>query len=147
MEINPKEIFNSRLINASPEKIFSAFKEAKHLKNWWGPKGFTNTFNKFNFSKNGEWDFIMHGPDGKEYKNTIVFTEIVKPNKIVINHNCPPYFILTVSLKEENGKTRINWSQVFETVELRNNVASIVQNANEENLDRLEKEIALMRQF
>lgn len=145
MEINPKEIFNTRLINASPEKIFSAFAKPEHLKNWWGPKGFTNTFNEFNFVKDGVWNFIMHGPKGTDYKNTSYFAEIVKPNKVVINHNCPPHFILTVTLKEENGKTRINWSQIFETVELRNNVAGIVQSANEENLDRLEKEIALMQ--
>jgi uncharacterized protein YndB with AHSA1/START domain len=142
--MNPNEIYNSRLINSSPEKIFSAFSEAKHLQNWWGPKGFSNTFNEFNFSKDGVWDFIMLGPDGKDYKNRSVFLEIKKPKKIVIKHITPPHFILTITLDEEDGKTRVDWSPVFETVEMRNNIAKIVKNANEENLNRLEKEITLI---
>ena len=145
METDPKEIFNTRLIDALPGKVFSAFEQAQHLKNWWGPKGFTNTFTDFNFVNDGAWNFIMHSPDGTDYKNTSIFKEIVKPNKIVINHNCPPHFILTITLEEENGKTRINWSQVFETVEIRNNIAKLVGNANEENLDRLEMGLALIK--
>ena len=59
-ERNSREIYNSRVINSSPEKIFSAISESKHLQNWWGPKGFSNTFNEFNFAKDGVWNFIMH---------------------------------------------------------------------------------------
>jgi len=47
--------------------------------------------------------------------------------------------------KEENSKTRVGWSQIFETVELRNNIAKYAKNANEENLDRLEKELTLIK--
>jgi uncharacterized protein YndB with AHSA1/START domain len=144
-EINPKEIYNSRLINSSREKIFSAFSESKHLQNWWGPKGFSNTFNEFNFSKDGVWDFIMHGPDGKDYKNRSIFLEIIKPEKIVVKHISPPHFILTIILDEEDDKTKVGWLQIFETVELRNNIAKFAKDANEENLDRLEKEIALIK--
>lgn len=143
-EINPKGVYNSRLINASPEKVFSAFAEAKHLQNWCGPKGFKNTFYEFNFIIGGVWDFIMHSPDGTDYKNKCVFLEIDRPNKIVIEHIPPPHFILTVTIKEENGKTRINWEQVFDSVEQRNSLADFIKNANEENFDRLESVIALI---
>lgn len=144
-ETNPKEIFNSRLIDATPEKIFLAFSEARHLQNWWGPKGFSNTFNEFNFSKNGIWDFVMHSPDGKDYKNKSIFLEIVKPKKIVINHVAAPHFILTITLDEEGNKTKVGWSMLFESVEMRNNIAKYAIDANEENFDRLEKEISLMK--
>jgi len=86
----------------------------------------------------------MHGPDGTDYKNKNVFLEIIKPNKIIIEHIPPPHFILTVTIEEENGKTRINWEQVFETIELRNDIANFIKNANEENFDRLENELSKM---
>lgn len=143
-EYNPKSLYNSRLINASPEKVFSAFEQAEHFKNWWGPKGFTNTFNEFNFIKDGIWDFIMHGPNGTDYKNRCVFLDIVKPFKIVIEHIPPPHFILTVILEDQDGKTRISWEQLFDSVEIRNNILSLIGNANEENLDRLENELSKM---
>lgn len=142
-EVNPKAIYNSRLINASPEKVFYTFAEAKLLQNWWGPKGFTNTFNEFNFIKDGVWDFVMHSPDGTDYNNKCVFLEITKPNKIVIEHIPSPHFILTVTFEEKNGKTMIYWEQLFDTVEIKNNIEKLIGNANEENLDRLENVLAL----
>jgi len=144
-ERNSREIYNSRVINSSPEKIFSAISESKHLQNWWGPKGFSNTFNEFNFAKDGVWNFIMHGPDGKDYENKSIFLEIIKPRKIVIKHITPPHFILTITLEEEDGKTRMGWSQVFETVEVKNNIEKYAKDANEENLDRLEQEITFIK--
>lgn len=144
-EVSPKEIFNSRLINSTREKIFSAFAEPNHLQNWWGPKGFTNTFSEFNFTNDGVWDFVMHGPDGRDYVNKSMFREIIRPEKIVIEHINAPHFILTVSLEEESNKTRICWSMMFDTFEMRDNVANYVKDANEENFDRLENEIAFIK--
>lgn len=143
-EINPREIFNSRLIDASPQKIFSAFSDPEHLQKWWGPNGFTNTFQEFNFSKEGVWNFVMHGPDGRDYVNQSIFREIVLTKKIVIEHLNAPHFILNVTLEEIENKTKISWSMIFDSAEMRNNVAAYVGDANEQNFDRLEKEIALI---
>ncbi|MGZ5287426.1 MAG: SRPBCC domain-containing protein, partial [Flavisolibacter sp.] len=33
------EIRSSRIVNASREKVFAAWTEPEHLKNWWGPAG------------------------------------------------------------------------------------------------------------
>ena len=32
------------------------------------------------------WRFIMHGADGTDYPNKIVYTEIVKPERLVYEH-------------------------------------------------------------
>lgn len=50
--INPqpakeREIRSSRLFDASRERLFRAWKEPDRLAAWWGPKGFTNTFQEF----------------------------------------------------------------------------------------------------
>lgn len=55
----------SRIINANPEDIFSAISSPDRLARWWGPEGFTSTFDTFEFKHEGRWVFTMHGPDGK----------------------------------------------------------------------------------
>lgn len=37
----------------------------------WGPEGFTTTTRAFEFRVGGEWDFVMHGPDGTDYTEWI----------------------------------------------------------------------------
>ena len=34
----------------------------------------------------GDWNFVMHGPDGRNYQNRIVFLEIVKPERLIYKH-------------------------------------------------------------
>lgn len=55
------EIVSARIVNAAIEKVFSAWSDPEHLKNWWGPKGFTNTFHEFDFRVGGKWVFTMYG--------------------------------------------------------------------------------------
>jgi uncharacterized protein YndB with AHSA1/START domain len=140
-----KVIFNSRLINSSPAKIFSAFSDPEHLRNWWGPEGFSNTFNEFDFSEGGVWNFVMHGPDGRDYLNKSIFRKIIIAEKIIIEHTNAPRFILTITLDQEGNKTRVGWSMLFESIEMRNNIATYAVEANEQNFDRLESVIALMK--
>ena len=49
------EIRSTRIVNASIELVFEAWANPNHLKNWWGPAGFTNTFNEFDFQPGGKW--------------------------------------------------------------------------------------------
>ena len=51
-------------------------------------KEFNNTsiIFKMDVKPGGEWEFIMHGPDGIDYKNKHVYREVVKPEKIVLDH-------------------------------------------------------------
>ena len=85
MTISPKEIISTRIINAPREKVYRAFANPQHLKNWWGPAGFTNTFYEFDFRAGGKWKFTMHAPDGANYENESEFVEIVENEKIVFN--------------------------------------------------------------
>src|SRR4029077_13886612 len=96
-----RELVASRLLNAPRELAFRAFTEADHLKRWWGPKGFTTTFHEFDPRLGGVWRLAVHGPDGKDYQNKHIFTEIVKPERIVLQHVSGPLFQLTITLDEE----------------------------------------------
>ena len=140
--VSDRELVTSRVLNASREQVFRAFSTPDHLAHWWGPNGFTNTFHEFNFKPGGTWRFVMHGPDGTDFQNEITFLEVVLPERVVIKHMNNPKFELTINLKEENGKTRIGWRQVFNTAEERQRIAKYAVDANEQNLDRLEKELS-----
>jgi len=64
-----KEILSSRKFNFTQALVFQAWSNPNHLKNWWGPPGFTNTFNEFDFREGGKCRFAMHGPDKENYPN------------------------------------------------------------------------------
>jgi len=127
----------SRTLPFSPKKIYSAFASADLLAQWWGPEGFSNTFEIFEFIAGGRWQFIMHGPDGKNYPNTSFFEVLVPDAKIVIHHDCPPNFSLTVELTPTSEGTRLTWVQVFEDAETAQAVKLRAGPANEQNIDRL----------
>jgi len=132
------KVFKSqRKIAASASEVFKAIEDPALLAKWWGPNGFTNTFNSFDFKPQGKWSFVMHGPDGKNYPNENIFQEISKPNKVVIRHDGNPYFTATLSIDDIEGGAIINWSQEFDDEEVAVSVANIVEPANEQLMDKL----------
>ncbi len=132
------EIISTRVIAFSPERVFGAFRDSRLLAQWWGPKGFKNTFHEFDFRPGGHWRFVMHGPDGTDYKNENVFGEIVEPGIIVVKHVSWPKFELAVTLAEEKGKTGITWRMRFESADDYAKVQAVCVEANQQNFDRLE---------
>jgi uncharacterized protein YndB with AHSA1/START domain len=111
------------------------------LSRWWGPAGFSNTFNQFQFRPGGKWSFVMHGPDGRNYPNESEFIEIIPNEKVVIRHILEPKFILTIIITGSAQGSIIHWIQEFENAEVAKNIAHIVEPSNEQNLDRLTSEV------
>jgi uncharacterized protein YndB with AHSA1/START domain len=132
----------SRDINASIDHVFAAISDPTRLAKWWGPAGFTNSFSLFEFKNGGRWSFVMHGPDGKNYPNENIFTEIVAPNKVVIKHIFEPIFELTITLTPSETGTLLSWAQALEDPKVAESIKHIVVPANEQNLDRLEAEVS-----
>ncbi|MES2768187.1 MAG: SRPBCC domain-containing protein [Bdellovibrionota bacterium] len=130
----------SRKILATVEEVFGAF-HPERLARWWGPAGFTNTFNTCELKNGGRWSFVMHGPDGKNYQNESVFAEVEAPTKIVIQHISEPKFRLTITLEPSTEGTTVFWAQAFENSEVARRVEHIVVPSNEENLERLSAEV------
>lgn len=126
-----------REIPASPASVFAAFQSPGRLARWWGPNGFTNTFETFEFQPAGRWVFSMHGPGGKTYPNESLFETIVPDGIVVIRHVSPPHFRLTVTLQEQPCGTQVLWEQAFDDDAVANAIRHIVEPANEQNLDRL----------
>jgi uncharacterized protein YndB with AHSA1/START domain len=131
----------SREIPAAVEQVFAAISDPERLARWWGPAGFTNTFNVCEFKNGGRWSFIMHAPNGNNYPNENVFAEIESPRKVIIQHASEPKFCLTILLASAAVGTVVSWSQAFESSEVASRLEHIVVLANEENLERLSVEV------
>ncbi len=97
--------------------VWKAFTKPKYIKNWWGPNGFTNTIEKMQVYTGGEWIFTMHGPDGNNYPNKIIFREVVLYKKIMHEH-FGPNFIARIDFERLDEKTVLNWYKLYETKEL-----------------------------
>ncbi len=108
----------SREIPAPAEQVFAAISDPERLARWWGPAGFTNTFDVCEFRAGGRWSFVMHGPDGVNYPNENLFEEIEADAKVVVRHVSEPHFTLTIGLTPSGDGTLVTWSQAFESAEV-----------------------------
>ena len=133
---NPAEIITTRIFAASHERLLTAYSDPAQLAKWWGPKGFTNTFDEFDFRPGGDWKFTMHGPDGKNYANHIRFIEVVPAERIVFDHFAPD-FRMTITFAAAEGGTRMTWRMAFPSAEICERFKPLCIPANEENFDRL----------
>lgn len=118
-----REIVISRVVRARREVVFEAFTEVRHLSQWWGPDGFTTTTRSFEFRAGGEWDFVMHGPDGTDHQEWISWTEIDPPGRIAMLHGeyrgDPNAFESVLTFTPDGAATRIEMRTLFPTRELR----------------------------
>jgi len=139
------EIVSSRIVSFSQELVFKAWTDPNHLKNWWGPKGFTNTFEEFDLRPGGRWKFVMHAPDKGNFQNECEFVKIEKPCEIAwIRISKPLFNIVAIFEKVSDDKTNVVFRMVFDTAEECAKLRPYVVDKNEENFDRLEDELSKM---
>lgn len=145
-----RELVITRILNAPRELVFEAWTKPEHLIKWWGPKGFTNTFKEINIKAGGTWLFTMHGPDGTDYPNKIVFKEVVKPERLVYFHSGdddePGSFDTTVTFEDLNGKTKLTMIAVFASAE---ELKEVIEKhgaveGGKQTIDKLEAHLKIM---
>lgn len=138
-----REIVTTRVFDIPRERLFRAWTDPDQIVHWWGPKGFTNTFQEFDLRPGGMWRFVMRGPNGTEHPNESVFLEIVEPERLVFRHLGPVHeFLATFLFEDLGGRTLLTWSMLFETAAEYDKVKTFVVEANQQNLDRLEAHLA-----
>jgi len=112
-----RELKISRLLNAPVALVWEVWTNPDHIKNWWGPNGFTNTITKMEVKAGGEWDLVMHGPDRIDYINKSVFREVIEHKKIVYEHISDPKILATIEFESRGNTTFISWHMLFESKE------------------------------
>ena len=108
-----REIVATRVVDAPREHVFEMFTDRQHVARWWGPKGFTSTIDEMDVRPGGVWRFVMHGPDGIDYKNKIVYDEIARPERLVYTHTGGAQFQATATFTSYGEKTVLAMRMLF----------------------------------
>jgi uncharacterized protein YndB with AHSA1/START domain len=72
-----------RIIDAPVEKVWQAWTEAEHIKQWWGPQDFTSPKCEIDLREGGSYLFCMRAPEyqgGQDSYTTGTFNKIA-PNE------------------------------------------------------------------
>lgn len=139
------EIVTTRVFHYPRQLVYKAWVDPDHLKKWWGPNDFTNTFHTFDLKVGGRWIFTMHGPEKGHYKNECTFMVVREPELLIWDRQSQPIFQVEVTFDEvAENQTKVTFKQKFATAEACSKLRKFVPEKNEENMDRLEKELKSM---
>jgi uncharacterized protein YndB with AHSA1/START domain len=118
----------TRIFDAPRELVFKAWTDPRRLVHWMGPRGFRSTVLHSDLRAGGAYRIHMRGPEGDDHWTQGVFREIVEPERLVMvgswadgNGNpISPETVLTITLEEDGGKTRLTLHQaIFESTTAR----------------------------
>lgn len=112
-----REITMTRVLHAPRELVWKVWTDPEHIAKWWGPTGFTNTIHTMDVRAGGDWLFIMHGPDGVDYRNEVRYDEVVPLERIAYTHGPSPKFQAILTFADLDGQTEMHWRMIFPTVE------------------------------
>ena len=116
-----REIVLSRVISARRDVVFSAWTDARHLPNWFGPADFEIETKEIDIRVGGLWRFDMVAPNGRRFTNRMIFRRIERPTLIEFDHGTdddddPGQFRTTITFDEQSdGKTVITLRQLHPT--------------------------------
>ena len=133
---------HTKQLPVNPAQVFAAMEDPARLARWWVPDGFTNTFENFEFKPGGQWRYVMHGPEGKDYPNHSEFVEIVPAHRVRIKHISLPRYDLTITLEPNAEGTLLTWVGIFENETFGEKMRGFLETANEQNLNRLAAELS-----
>jgi uncharacterized protein YndB with AHSA1/START domain len=139
------EIVSTRVFDVPRDLMFRAWSDPIHLARWWGPRGFSNSFELFDFQPGGRWRSVMRSPEGNNYQHLCRFASIEPPERIVFDHLSGPMYRVTVTLTDLGLQTRVRFRMLFETEDECAAMKPFALEANEESFDRLAAELATMQ--
>jgi len=114
MTTTDRDLVLTRLIDASPDKVYRAWTEPELMKQWFAPLPWTTPHVEVDVRPGGSSLVVMRGPDGTEFPNPGVYLEVVKNKRLVVTDaytqawepSAKPFMTLVLTFEEEGGKTR-----------------------------------------
>jgi uncharacterized protein YndB with AHSA1/START domain len=119
-EVSKRTLTLKRTFQAPIELVWEAWTKPEHLVEWWGPRGMKVNIVQHEFKVGGKWKYTMLMPDGNEFISEGVYSEIVKPNKIITSANFKPMtdgVVLHVLFEEKGDQTNFTFSVIHPTEE------------------------------
>jgi len=141
-------LIHTRLLDAPRELVWEVWTNPEHIKEWWGPDGFSLTTKAMNVEPGKTWEFIMHGW-GKDWDNKVEYTEVIKPSLISYKHSgagADYNFSVTITFEEVEGKTLLTMKSVFKSKEIIDELNKKVNaiEGGKQTLNRLENYLKLL---
>ena len=140
-----RELVLSLGIDAPRERVFDAWLDPAHIGQWWGPNGFTTDVDEMDVREGGTWRFTLHGPDGSDYRNRIVYTELKRPERLGYQHgdDAAPWFDAEVTFAPEGDATLLALRMTCPSAQqLEQLKQSGAQDGAEQTLERLARYLA-----
>src|SRR5579863_146948 len=111
------DLVMTREFDTPRELVFKVWTDARHLAQWWGPKGFTNPVCELEARVGGAIRIHMRAPNGTVYPMTGVFEEIVTPERLVF----------VSSALDDKGKSMFDVRSIVNFVEQRGKTVLTLQ--------------------
>lgn len=163
-KVEGKVLVLEREFDAPKALLFKAFSEEKHLKEWWGPRGWILTVCRIDFRVDGIWHYCMKCMDenqgdffGFESWGKGVYQEIVQDEKIVYidyfsdaegnEAEGMPSTESTLLFEENEGKTKLINRSVYPSEEALKTVLEMgMEQGITETWDRLEECVSSLQE-
>jgi len=118
-----RELILTRLIDALPEKVYSAWTEPALLKQWFCPKPWSVASAELDVRPGGVSAIVMRSPEGQEFPSSGVYLEVVENRRLVFTDaytrawepSAKPFMTGIITFENEGGQTRysarvLHWS-------------------------------------
>jgi len=137
---SPTTLVFTRRLQAPRELVWKAHTEADRLARWWGPLGFTITTHEIEVKPGGVWRLTMHGPDGVNYPNRIIYREVIEPSVLDYDHGDferTLFHVRTEFISEGPNTTRLATTITFPTEKERDATALYAVDGHRSTMGRL----------
>jgi uncharacterized protein YndB with AHSA1/START domain len=130
-----RDILITRVYDAPVARVWAAWTDPAQLAQWWGPRGFTITTHSRDLRAGGTWDYIMHGPDGKDWPNFTRYLEVEPRQRLVYDHgassaDAAPMFRVTATFRDLGARTELEIRMTLPTPEAARATRGFIKAAN-----------------
>ena len=136
-----REVVLTRIFDAPKDLVFTALTTPELLKRWFGPHGWNLVVCEVDLRVGGAWRFVLEGPDSRTMGMSGKYLEIVPGERTVHTEAFDDYpgdSVVTTVLTEDDGKTTLTGTVLYESKEVRDAVvASGMEHGAAETYDRL----------
>ena len=143
-------ILLEREFDAPRALVWEAMTKPEHVKQWWGPRGYTLPSCEIDLRVGGEWRYLSRTPDGSEYLFRGEYREIKPVERLSYTwmFDVAPFnetvAVETVELEERDGRTYVRTTMEWPSKEARDGHAQSMGDGAAQTMDRLEELLATL---
>jgi uncharacterized protein YndB with AHSA1/START domain len=145
------EIIITHMFDAPRALVFKLYTDPESIPQWWGPRRLTTKVDRMEVRPGGQWRFVQHDLEGKEYAFHGVYHEIKQPKRIITTfewEGMPGHVLMeTIVFEDVGGKTKVTDSSVFQSVEDRDGMVKTgMEEGSYESGERFAEVLIKMRE-